>query len=112
MDISEYKLGLSKTKTGRKKLAVWYDSRLRPATRQKILTTSIHQMSTQRLNGLGKVLPISTAGFQRMDGKNLLGFNDGISNPFRLSNDVIWATYKDEEIEKLHGWNIHGIPKN
>ena len=24
------------------------------------------------------------AGFQRIDGKNLLGFNDGISNPFRL----------------------------
>jgi Dyp-type peroxidase family len=36
------------------------------------------------------------SGFQRIDGKNLLGFNDGISNPFRLSNDVIWTTVQDE----------------
>ena len=35
-------------------------------------------------------------GFQRLDGKNLLGFNDGISNPFRLSNDVIWTTSQEE----------------
>ncbi len=37
------------------------------------------------------------AGFQRVDGKNLLGFNDGISNPKRLSNDVVWTTIQDEE---------------
>jgi Dyp-type peroxidase family len=36
------------------------------------------------------------AGFQRIDGKNLLGFNDGVSNPFRLSNNVIWTTKQDE----------------
>jgi Dyp-type peroxidase family len=36
------------------------------------------------------------AGFQRLDGKNLLGFNDGVSNPFRLSNNVIWTTRQDE----------------
>jgi hypothetical protein len=36
------------------------------------------------------------ACFQRIDGKNLLGFNDGISNPFRLSNSVIWTTKEDE----------------
>lgn len=40
------------------------------------------------------------SGFQRLDGKNLLGFNDGISNPFRLSNNVVWTTSKDED-EKL-----------
>jgi Dyp-type peroxidase family len=40
------------------------------------------------------------AGFQRIDGKNLLGFNDGISNPNRLSNDVVWCT-KDDEIHKF-----------
>lgn len=39
-------------------------------------------------------------GFQRIDGKNLLGFNDGISNPPRLSNDVVWTTNQDE-VEKL-----------
>jgi Dyp-type peroxidase family len=36
------------------------------------------------------------AGFQRLDGKNLLGFNDGVSNPFRLSNKVIWTTSQVE----------------
>ena len=41
------------------------------------------------------------AGFQRIDGKNLLGFNDGISNPFRLSNDVIWTTREDEKNSKM-----------
>ena len=37
------------------------------------------------------------AGFQRIDGRNLLGFNDGISNPKRLSNDVVWTTIQDED---------------
>lgn len=37
------------------------------------------------------------AGFQRLDGKNLLGFNDGISNPDRLSNNVVWTTAEDEK---------------
>jgi Dyp-type peroxidase family len=37
------------------------------------------------------------AGFQRIDGKNLLGFNDGISNPDRLLNTVVWTTLKEEK---------------
>jgi Dyp-type peroxidase family len=37
------------------------------------------------------------AGFQRIDGRNLLGFNDGISNPIRFSNDVIWTTRLDQD---------------
>lgn len=37
------------------------------------------------------------AGFQRIDGKNLLGFNDGISNPDRLANTVVWTTLQDEK---------------
>ena len=32
-----------------------------------------------------------------MDGKNLLGFNDGISNPDRLSNTVVWTTTQEEK---------------
>lgn len=36
------------------------------------------------------------AGFQRIDGKNLLGFNDGISNPDRLANTVVWTNLQDE----------------
>ena len=37
------------------------------------------------------------SGFQRIDGRNLLGFNDGISNPKRLSNDTVWTTLEDED---------------
>ncbi len=39
------------------------------------------------------------AGFQRVDGRNLQGFNDGVSNPRRLSplfDDVVWTTPQDE----------------
>jgi Dyp-type peroxidase family len=39
------------------------------------------------------------AGFQRVDGRNLLGFNDGVSNPRRLSplfEQVVWTTEEDE----------------
>ena len=37
------------------------------------------------------------AGFQRLDGRNLMGFNDGISNPDRFNNNVIWTTQNDED---------------
>ena len=46
-------------------------------------------------------IPDIHAGFQRIDGKNLLGFNDGISNPIRFSNDVIWTNNHDED-KKFH----------
>jgi Dyp-type peroxidase family len=40
------------------------------------------------------------AGFQRMDGRNLMGFNDGISNPRPGSgygfDNVVWVTDNDE----------------
>ena len=36
------------------------------------------------------------SGFQRLDGRNLMGFVDGISQPERLGNDVIWTTGNDE----------------
>jgi Dyp-type peroxidase family len=40
------------------------------------------------------------AGFQRMDGRNLMGFNDGVSNLRPGSGDkfdsVVWTTEKDE----------------
>ena len=40
------------------------------------------------------------AGFQRMDGRNLMGFNDGVSNPTPGSGEkfdsVVWTTDKDE----------------
>ena len=36
------------------------------------------------------------SGFQRLDGRNLMGFNDGISNIDRLKNDVVWTKGDDE----------------
>jgi Dyp-type peroxidase family len=40
------------------------------------------------------------AGFQRIDGRNLMGFNDGVSNPNPGSGDkfdeIVWTTEKDE----------------
>lgn len=40
------------------------------------------------------------AGFQRLDGRNLMGFNDGVSNPRPGTgapfNDVVWTTREDE----------------
>jgi Dyp-type peroxidase family len=36
-------------------------------------------------------------GFQRLDGRNLLGFNDGVSNPNRLElDDIVWTNQTDE----------------
>ncbi len=39
-------------------------------------------------------------GFQRLDGRNLMGFNDGVSNPKPRSgapfDDVVWTTREDE----------------
>ena len=46
------------------------------------------------INEWGIVIDIH-AGFQRIDGRNLMGFNDGISNPDRLVNDVIWITEQE-----------------
>lgn len=40
------------------------------------------------------------AGFQRLDGRNLMGFNDGISNPIPGDgapfDDIVWVTKQDE----------------
>ena len=36
------------------------------------------------------------SGFQRLDGRNLMGFMDGTSQPDRLDNNVIWTTKGDE----------------
>jgi Dyp-type peroxidase family len=40
------------------------------------------------------------SGFQRIDGRNLMGFNDGVSNPGRLSplfNEIVWTSIYDEQ---------------
>lgn len=42
------------------------------------------------------VITDTHSGFQRMDGRNLMGFNDGISNPDRLNNEVVWIPSNNE----------------
>ena len=67
-----------------------------------------HEGGGQKPNAEEKIYDISAAvsewaivtdihsGFQRLDGRNLMGFVDGISQPERLENDVIWTTGNDE----------------
>src|SRR4051812_9952955 len=59
-------------------------------------TQDVPQDILTAISGWTKITDIHT-GFQRIDGKNLLGFNDGISNPDRLSNTVVWTTIKEEK---------------
>ncbi len=42
-------------------------------------------------------------GFLRTDGRNLKGFYDGISNPDRINNDVIWTSSNKELNEPSDG---------
>jgi Dyp-type peroxidase family len=67
-----------------------------------------YQAGPRKQNVEEKIHDISTAvsewaivsdvhsGFQRLDGRNLMGFMDGTSQPERLRNDVIWTTGNDE----------------
>jgi Dyp-type peroxidase family len=54
---------------------------------------------TSALEGWAIIVGVS-AGFQRLDGRNLMGFNDGVSNPIPGSgasfDDVVWTTKQDE----------------
>lgn len=54
---------------------------------------------TSALEGWATVEDVH-AGFQRLDGRNLMGFNDGVSNPTPGDggsfDDVVWTTKQDE----------------
>ncbi len=43
------------------------------------------------IDGWAKITDVHT-GFHRTDGRNLMGFQDGISNPDRLINDSVWIS--------------------
>jgi Dyp-type peroxidase family len=55
---------------------------------------------TSALAGWATIVDVN-AGFQRLDGRNLMGFNDGVSNPIPgsgvLFDDVVWTTKQDED---------------
>ncbi len=54
---------------------------------------------TTALEGWATIVDVHT-GFQRLDGRNLMGFNDGVSNPIpgtgALFDNVVWTTEEDE----------------
>lgn len=54
------------------------------------------------IKGWAKITDAHT-GFHRGDGKNLMGFYDGISNPYRLANDNIWISEDEGETELEDG---------
>ena len=54
------------------------------------------------IKGWAKIADIHT-GFHRADGRNLMGFYDGISNPYRLSNNNIWISENEDGIELKDG---------
>jgi Dyp-type peroxidase family len=64
----------------------------------QMVSEEIHDVSTALKNWA--IITDLHSGFQRLDGRNLLGFPDGISQPERLSNDIIWTT-KNDEIDPL-----------
>jgi Dyp-type peroxidase family len=53
---------------------------------------------TSALEGWATIVDVN-AGFQRLDGRNLMGFNDGVSNPMPGSlafDNIVWTTKQDE----------------
>lgn len=54
---------------------------------------------TSALEGWTTVVDVHS-GFQRLDGRNMMGFNDGVSNPIpgsgALFDNVVWTTKQDE----------------
>lgn len=67
----------------------------------KIDREHIHDISTA-LEEWAYVTDVHS-GFQRLDGRNLLGFLDGISQPNRLVNDVTWTTAANENNSLANG---------
>jgi Dyp-type peroxidase family len=61
----------------------------------------VHDISSA-LKGWAIVTDIHS-GFQRLDGRNLMGFIDGISQPDRLNNNIVWTTSDDEEKTLTNG---------
>ena len=52
--------------------------------------------------GWSKIIDVQN-GFHRADGRNLMGFYDGISNPYRLANNNIWISENEEKKEFVDG---------
>ncbi|HEY9386502.1 MAG TPA: Dyp-type peroxidase [Nitrososphaeraceae archaeon] len=61
---------------------------------RRVGTKSVHDIVTA-IKDWAIVTDVHS-GFQRIDGRNLMGFYDGTSNVDRLINDVVWTTKEDE----------------
>lgn len=54
------------------------------------------------IRGWATIVDVNS-GFQRIDNRNLQGFNDGVSNPRRLTplfDEVVWTTRENDNFEK------------
>jgi Dyp-type peroxidase family len=56
----------------------------------------------EAIKGWAEITDIQN-GFHRADGRNLMGFYDGISNPHRLVNNNIWIPEDEEQKEFANG---------
>jgi Dyp-type peroxidase family len=54
------------------------------------------------IEGWAKIID-THIGFHRSDGRNLMGFHDGISNPDRLTKNGIWISSEDEDGKFVNG---------
>ena len=73
------------------------DSTISPLQRENLETPDI----VQAITGWATITDVN-AGFQRIDGRNLQGFNDGVSNPRRLSplfDDIVWTKTPDDNFK-------------
>lgn len=71
-------------------------------SKPRVITSNYPKEISSAISEWSVVADIHT-GFQRIDGRNLLGFNDGISNPKRLDNDIVWTTNEDEKAKFIDG---------
>jgi Dyp-type peroxidase family len=81
-----------------------YSDRTLPTKNRSEYLSEDHQQVNDILtaiNGWASIADIHY-GFQRLDGRNLMGFHDGISNPDRLSlEDIVWIRENDGESKPL-----------
>ena len=64
------------------------DNKFLSSTQNYLATSDSRALDImESIKGWAKITDVHT-GFRRADGKNLMGFYDGISNPYRLDNNI------------------------
>ena len=80
-----------------------YSRKYRAQRRSELVNSECRMLDVLTvLRGWAKVIDVHN-GFRRPDGKNLMGFYDGISNPDRLTNNIVWVSNSIEDKESADG---------